>query len=89
MTFHISKAGRLRDRCSPALLPQSLTFCNSKIIIVQVKGLLYMCIDCDGHHYGGSSLYMKNDFCYYRNCLYIHRYRYSSEKEQVNESPSI
>ena len=29
-----------------------------------------MCIDCDGHHYGGSSLYMKNDFCYYRNCLY-------------------
>ena len=48
-----------------------------------------MCIDCDGHHYGGSSLYMKNDFCYYRNCLYIHRYRYSSEKEQVNESPSI
>ena len=30
-----------------------------------------------------------NDFCYYRNCLYTHRYRYSSEKEQVNESPSI
>ena len=29
-----------------------------------------MCIDCDGHHYGGSSLHMKNDFCYYRNCLY-------------------
>ena len=25
-TFHISKAGRLRNRCSPALLPQSLKF---------------------------------------------------------------
>ena len=34
-------------------------------------------------------LYMYiNDFCYYRNCLYTYRYRYSSEKEQVNESPS-
>ena len=39
-TFHISKAGRLRDRCSPALLPQSLKFYNSKIVIVQVKGTL-------------------------------------------------
>ena len=29
-----------------------------------------MCIDSDGHHSGGSSLYMLNDFCYYRNCLY-------------------
>ena len=47
-----------------------------------------MCIDCDGHHSGGSSLYMYNDFCYYRNFLYTHRYRYSSDKEQVNESPS-
>ena len=27
-TFHISKAGRLRERCSPALLSQSLMFCN-------------------------------------------------------------
>ena len=56
-TFYISKAGRLRDRCSSELLPQSLKFCNSKIVIVQVKGLLYMCIDCDGHHSDGSSLY--------------------------------
>ena len=29
-----------------------------------------MCIDCDGHHSDGSSLYMSDDFCYYRNCLY-------------------
>ena len=28
----------------------------------------------------------KNDFCYYRNCLYNHKYKFSSEKEQVNES---
>ena len=48
-----------------------------------------MCIDCDGHHSGGSSFVNVNDFCYYRNCLYTHRYRYSPEKEQVNESPSI
>ena len=29
-----------------------------------------MCIDCDGHHSGGSSFVYVNDFCYYRNCLY-------------------
>ena len=44
-----------------------------------------MCIDFDRHHSGGSSLVYVNDFCYYRNC----RYKFSSEKEQVNESPSI
>ena len=47
-----------------------------------------MCIDFYGHHSSGSSFVYINDFCYYRNCLYNHRYRYSSEKEQVNESPS-
>ena len=31
----------------------------------------------------------ENDFCYYRNCLYNHRYKFSSEKEQVNESQYI
>ena len=31
----------------------------------------------------------ENDFCYYRNCLYSHRYKFSSEKEQVNESQDI
>ena len=48
-----------------------------------------MCIDFDGHHSGGSSFVYVNVFCYYRNCLYTHRYKFSSEKKQVNESPSI
>ena len=48
-----------------------------------------MCIDFDGHHSGGSSFVNENDFCYYRNCLYNHRYKFSSEKEQVNESQYI
>ena len=50
-----------------------------------------MCIDCDGHRSGGSSfVYVQMIFfCYYKNCLYTNRYRYSSEKEQVNESPNI
>ena len=48
-----------------------------------------MCIDFDGPHSGGSSFIYVNDFCYYKNCLYTHRYRFSSEKEPVNESPSI
>ena len=47
-----------------------------------------MCIDFDGHHYDGSSFVYVNDFCYYRNCLYTHRYKFSSDKEQVNESPN-
>ena len=29
-----------------------------------------MCIDFDGHHFGGSSFVYVNDFCYYRNGLY-------------------
>ena len=48
-----------------------------------------MCIDFDGHHSGGSSFVYVNYFCYYRNCLYLHRYKFSSEKKQVKESPSI
>ena len=48
-----------------------------------------MCIDLGGHHFGGSSFVNVNDFCYYRNCLYNHRYKFSSEKEQVNESQYI
>ena len=48
-----------------------------------------MCIDFEGHHSGGSSIVNVNDFCYYINCLYNHRYKFSSEKEPVNESPSI
>ena len=49
-----------------------------------------MCIDFDGHHSGGSSFIYVNDFFYYyRNCLYNHRYKLRSEKEQVNESQYI
>ena len=48
-----------------------------------------MCIDFDGHHSGGSSFVYVNDFCYYINCLYTHRYKFSSDKEQINESQYI
>ena len=49
-----------------------------------------MCIDFDGHHSGGSSFVYINDFfCYYRNCLYTQRYKFSFDKEQVNESHYI
>ena len=41
-----------------------------------------MCIDFDGHHSGGSSFVYVNDFCYYRNCLYTHRYKFNSEKKK-------
>ena len=62
--------------------------CKSTVF-VYVNGTQYMCIDFDGHHSGSSSFVYVNDFCYYRNCLYTHRYKFSSEKEQVNESSSI
>ena len=49
-----------------------------------------MCIDFDGRHSGGSSyIYVNDFFCYFRNCFYNHRYKFSSEKEQVNESKYI
>ena len=49
-----------------------------------------MCIDFDGHHSDGSSFVYVNDFCYYRNCLYTHRYKFSSEKKKEKvKSPSI
>ena len=48
-----------------------------------------MYIDVEGHHSGGSSFINENDFCYYKNCLYNHRYKFSSDKEQVNESQYI
>ena len=41
-----------------------------------------MCIDFDGHHSGGSYFVYVNDFCYYKNCLYTHRYKFSSEKKK-------
>ena len=48
-----------------------------------------MCIDFDGHHSYGSFFVYVNDFCYYRNCLYSHRCKFSSNKEQINESRYI
>ena len=44
-----------------------------------------MCIDFDGHHSGGSSFVYVNNFCYYRNCLYTHRYKFSSEKKKIGK----
>ena len=48
-----------------------------------------MCIDFDGHHSDGSSFVYVNDFCYYRNCLYTHRYKFISEKKTGKESQYI
>ena len=49
-----------------------------------------MCIDFDGHHSSGSSFVYVNDFCYYRNCLYTHRYKFSFEgKKKKVRSLSI
>ena len=48
-----------------------------------------MCIDFDGHHFGGSSFVYINDFCYYINCLYTHRYKFISEKKKQVKSPSM
>ena len=45
-----------------------------------------MCIDSDGHNYGGSSFVYVNDFFgYYRKCLYTHRYKFSSEKKKTGK----
>ena len=48
-----------------------------------------MCIDFDGHHSGGSYFVYVNDFCYYRNCLCTHRYKFSFEKKTGKESQYI
>ena len=48
-----------------------------------------MCIDFDGHHSGGSYFVCVNDFCYYRNFLYTHKYKFSSDTKQINESHYI
>ena len=45
-----------------------------------------MCIDFDGHHSDGSSFVYVNDFCYYRNCSYTHRNKFSSEKKKEKKS---
>ena len=48
-----------------------------------------MCIDFDGHHSSVSSFLYVNDFCYYRNCLCTHRYKFSFEKKTGKESHYI
>ena len=46
-----------------------------------------MCIDLEEHHSGGSSIVNVKDFLLLEKlCLYNHKYKFSSEKEQVNES---
>ena len=40
-----------------------------------------MCIDCNGHHSGGSSFGICNDFLLLQKLFVYYRYRYSSEKE--------
>ena len=54
-------------------------------VFVYVNGTQYMCIDFDGHHSGGSSFVYVNDFCCYKNCLYTHRYKFSSEKKKTGK----
>ena len=44
-----------------------------------------MCIDFVRHHFSGSSFVYVNDFCYYRNCLYTHRYKFSFEKKKTGK----
>ena len=46
-----------------------------------------MCIYFDGHYSDGSSFVYVNGFCYYRNCLYTHRCKFSSEKKKQVKSP--
>ena len=41
-----------------------------------------MCIDFDGDHSGGISFIYVNDFCYYRNCFYTHKYKFSFEEKK-------
>ena len=62
--------------------------CKSAVF-VYVNDTQWMCIDFDGDHSGGSSFVYVNDFCYYRNCLYTHRYKFSSEKKKQVKSPGI
>ena len=63
--------------------------CKSTVF-VYVNRDQYMCIDFDGHYSGGSCFVYVNDFCYYRNCLYTHRYKFSSGKKKTQvKSPSI
>ena len=41
-----------------------------------------MCIDFDGDHSSVISFIYVNDFCYYRNCFYTHKYKFSFEEKK-------
>ena len=47
-----------------------------------------MCINFDGHHFGGSYFVYVNDFCYYRNCC-IPIGTSSALRKNRSKSPSI
>ena len=48
-----------------------------------------MCIDFYGHHSGGSSFVYVKLFLLLQKLFVYYMYKYSSDKEQVNESPNI
>ena len=48
-----------------------------------------MFIYFDRHHSDGSYFVYVNDFCFYRNCMYTHKYKFNSEKKKKQvKSPS-
>ena len=61
--------------------------CKSTVFVF-VNGTQYMCIDFNGHYSGGSFFVYVNYFCYYRNCLYTHEYKFSSEKKNKKQVKS-
>ena len=63
-------------------MSHALIYKCKSTVFVYVNGTQYIFIDFDGHHSNGSSFVYVNDFCYYRNCLYTHRYKFSSEKKK-------
>ena len=84
-TSHISSTGHLRDRCSPHCSEISDFICNSEIVIVQVKGIKYRCIEYNECHYGGMyNVYVKRIFVITE--IVRMNAGVSSEKEKVKES---
>ena len=56
MISHISSTGHLRGRCSlhcSVISDFICIVCNSEIVIVQVNGLKYRCIEYNECRYGG------------------------------------
>ena len=60
--------------------------CNSEIVIGQVKGLYYMCIEYNECHYGGMyNVYVKRKVFIITEIVHMNA-GISSEKEKVKES---